>query len=213
MSFASTLGTRSLLPSAVAAPIPGSGAVLGVQTANTVRIPAVQPVSLQSDTVSLSKQGLLAQNAELGRNSLEAAQKFMAAYARQLLGRNVPGASTSFSGNTDLVTEDGQEYTVELDVRYTAPNERNPVPAPDALALTGKPLPAIAFPGSLNDLFRLLGRELSAQLDGEEQELPGTLTLRLLRLVDRAALLAPRAQPDDMRSAVASYASTARIEA
>ncbi|MDM5175833.1 hypothetical protein PO883_01245 [Massilia sp. DJPM01] len=69
------------------------------------------------------------------------------------------------------------------------------------LVLTGKPLPPVKFPGSLNELFKLLGRELSAPVNGTAGEngdsVGGNLSLRLLRLVDRAALLAPRPRADE----------------
>ena len=69
--------------------------------------------------------------------------------------------------------------------------------APDALALTGTQLPAIKFPGSLADLFDLLGRALQqpgpANPSRADNGADGNLTLRLQRLVNSAALLAPRA--------------------
>ena len=69
--------------------------------------------------------------------------------------------------------------------------------APDALALTGTQLPAIKFPGSLADLFDLLGRALQQpgppNPSRADNGADGNLTLRLQRLVNSAALLAPRA--------------------
>lgn len=120
--------------------------------------------------------------------------------------------SARFIGTGQLVTADGQTFDFELEVSYeasisaasqtttseAAPTDTRParLDAPDVLVLTGKPLPPIKFPGSLNDLFKLLGRELQAPVNGAPgangESLGGNLTLRLLRLVDRAALLAPR---------------------
>jgi hypothetical protein len=71
------------------------------------------------------------------------------------------------------------------------------ISAPDALALTGTQLPAIKFPGSLADLFDLLGRALQqpgpSNPSRADNGVDGNLTLRLQRLVNSAALLAPRA--------------------
>jgi hypothetical protein len=113
--------------------------------------------------------------------------------------------SASFTGTGQIVTDDGRVFDFELSVKYEARVEasstesthRQPaIEAPDVLVLTGKPLPAIKFPGSLDDLFKLLSRELRTEVsDGESHG--GDLTLRLMRLVDRAALLAPRVRPDD----------------
>lgn len=107
----------------------------------------------------------------------------------------------SFTGIGELSTEDGRSFEFEIKVKYEASaasaskTEAPVLETPDVLVLTGKPLPAIKFPGSLDDLFRVLSRELrSGVSDGLDT---GELTLRLQRLVDRAALLAPRARPDD----------------
>lgn len=111
--------------------------------------------------------------------------------------------SIDFTGTGQITTGDGQVYDFELSVRYEAVTTTAAAPLqepitiepPDMLVLTGKPLPAIKFPGSLNDLFKLLSRELRTDVsDGNSS---GNVTLRLMRLVDRAALLAPRARADD----------------
>lgn len=136
--------------------------------------------------------------------------------------------SASFTGVGQLVTDDGRTFDFELSVKYEAKvqstsaelmNKRQTLESPDVLVLTGKPLPAIEFPGSLDDLFKLLSRELrtSVSSEGEKSgpEERGELTLRLMRLVDRAALLAPRARADDPeatplernKALVSSYAS------
>lgn len=128
-----------------------------------------------------------------------------------------PGQSAGFTGIGQIVTEEGQTFDFEVAVKYQPSRERAdpprlpPIEPPDVLVLTGKPLPAIEFPGSLNDLFKLLSRELRTDVEGN-----GNLTLRLQRLVDRAALLAPRARPDDpeltpadrAKAVASTYAST-----
>lgn len=107
----------------------------------------------------------------------------------------------SFIGTGQIATNDGRTFDFEVAVKYKA-NTAEPTLAakqriemPDVLMLTGKPLPAIEYPGSLNDLFKLLSRELRTDVAGGENS--GNMTLRLQRLVDSAALLAPRARPDD----------------
>ncbi len=117
--------------------------------------------------------------------------------------------SASFTGTGEIVTADGQRFAFTLEVAYQASLDaevsQSPgqaparLNAPDVLKLTGTPLPAIEFPGSLNDLFKLLGRELRVPLGGKDgnADQGGNLTMRLLRLVDQAALLAPRPKADE----------------
>ncbi|NHZ44328.1 hypothetical protein [Massilia aquatica] len=121
--------------------------------------------------------------------------------------------SASFIGTGQLVTNDGQTFDFELEVNYeasasvasiaseaaagtAAASRPARLDSPDVLVLTGKPLPPVKFPGSLDDLFKLLGRELQSNVNGNAGESGGDLSLRLLRLVDRAALLAPRPRAD-----------------
>lgn len=110
----------------------------------------------------------------------------------------------SFYGVGEIVTRDGERFDFKASVKYEAAKtdategelrtKARPIELPDVLVLTGKPLPAIEFPGGLQDLFKLLSRELRTNVtDGDAS---GSLTLRLIRLVDHAALLAPRARPD-----------------
>ena len=138
--------------------------------------------------------------------------------------------SASFIGRGKIVTSDGQSFDFEIEVRYEAsisaasaqasaqaPAEQEPVTPPDTLALTGKQLPAIKFPGSLADLFKVLGRQLEVSTDsGKNDGNGGNLSLRLIRLVNSAALLAPRAPADSPQAtaiernrALASYATPA----
>jgi hypothetical protein len=138
--------------------------------------------------------------------------------------------SASFIGRGQIVTSDGQSFDFEIEVKYAAsvtaasaqadaaaPAEQEPVARPDTLSLTGKQLPAIKFPGSLADLFKVLGRQLEVSTDsGKNDGNGGNLSLRLIRLVNSAALLAPRAQADNPQAsaiernrALASYATPA----
>jgi len=146
--------------------------------------------------------------------------------------------SASFLGKGQLVTADGQTYEFEIEIAYearieasaayensasgastpstpstqlTQSSQEGGAARPDSLVLTGKPLPAIKYPGTLDDLFKLLGKELSGAVSGTEGE-GGNLTLRLLRLVDQAALLAPRLPAEEAvqgSKAAGSYAAQA----
>jgi hypothetical protein len=152
-------------------------------------------------------------------------------------------ASASFIGRGTIATFDGQSFDFEIEVHYTASlqvsagtaaspalspaigstnsisndDARQPVKAPDTLTLTGKPLPAIEFPGSLADLFKVLGRQLTVSANsGRGDGNGGDMSLRLLRLVNTAALLAPRLRADnhdatsaERNRALASYATPA----
>ena len=122
-----------------------------------------------------------------------------------------PTLPARFTGTGQITTEDGRSFDFALKVKYEPRAEladtllqRNKPPVietPDVLMLTGKPLPEIEFPGNLDDLYKLLSRELRTEVSsgagGDTIARSGELTLRLERLVDRAALLAPRARPDD----------------
>lgn len=121
-----------------------------------------------------------------------------------------PKQNASFIGTGQIATEDGRSFDFEVAVKYkttsdeSAPAAKQSIEMPDVLVLTGKPLPAIEFPGSLNDLFKLLSRELRTDVSGGEGS--GNMTLRLQRLVDSAALLAPRARADDPNATAAERA-------
>ena len=141
-------------------------------------------------------------------------------------------ANAAFVGRATIATADGQSFDVEIAIEYAASvgvsysfansaTNSNAVQqlskGPDALALTGRQLPAIEFPGSLADLFKLLGRQLTASANsGKDDGNSGEPSLRLLRLVNSAALLAPRpradspdATPAERNRAMASYAAPA----
>jgi hypothetical protein len=146
--------------------------------------------------------------------------------------------SASFIGRGTITTGDGQSFDFEIEVRYAASIQasastassftnstdsassaaaREPLKAPDMLSLTGKQLPTIDFPGSLADLFKMLGRQLTVSTNsGQGNGNGGDMSLRLLRLVNSAALLAPRpradsvdATPAERNRAMASYATPA----
>lgn len=116
-----------------------------------------------------------------------------------------------FTGIGQISTGDGRSFEFELKVNYEPKaalseaalrrNARQVIETPDVLVLTGKALPEIQFPGTLDDLYKMLSRELRTEVSSGSGSASiahsGELTLRLQRLVDRAALIAPRARPDD----------------
>ena len=118
--------------------------------------------------------------------------------------------NASFIGTGQIATQDGRTFDFEVAVKYKANTDeptlaaRQRIEMPDVLVLTGKPLPAIEYPGSLNDLFKLLSRELRTEVSGGAGS--GNMTLRLQRLVDSAALLAPRARADDPQASAVERA-------
>jgi hypothetical protein len=135
--------------------------------------------------------------------------------------------SSSFIGRGQITTNDGQVFDFDIEVRYeasitatsqqTRSAEQAPAESQPMAALTGKQLPEVKFPGSLSDLFKLLGRELEVSADsGKNDGNKGNLSLRLIRLVNTAALLAPRAPQDnplastvERNRALASYSEPA----
>ena len=242
------------------AAVPGAGQAMAAQYASAsgkvaAKLPTVDPVALQDDLVSISRQGQQTP-ASPAKSTSESAQSLMNTFARRLFGEDASTASVaynlasfgsavsdaarpdgaaavqagalaleqraSFTGTGQIDTEDGRSFDFELKVKYAPKTaetetetetgmirERPVLETPDVLVLTGKPLPEIKFPGSLDDLFKLLSRELRTEVsNGSGEASSGELTLRLMRLVDRAALLAPRPRPDGPEAPPADRAST-----
>jgi hypothetical protein len=132
--------------------------------------------------------------------------------------------SASFVGHGTLQTGDGQSYQFDIAVDYKASLSASSVaaqsvtgtgkdnaadtaadasnaPTPEQ-TLVGKQLPPVKYPGSLADLFKLLGRQLDVSAKDGDQD--GQLSLRLIRLVNSAALLAPRPHADSADSSAQS---------
>jgi hypothetical protein len=178
---------------------------------------AAQGATFKFDAISLSANTSVA---ALVQHSSDSAGTLDAA-ALQL------NESSHFIGRGQITTADGQSFNFEIEIKYeasatvaaaqSASRQTSAAPeqlaAPDAVALTGKQLPAIKFPGSLADLFKLLGRQLDVSADsGKNDGNSGNLSLRLIRLVNSAALIAPRvradnpeATPAERNRALASY--------
>ncbi len=106
-----------------------------------------------------------------------------------------------FIGKGKITTADGQTFDFELEVQYQSnisagalvqtQEDAQEVPPPDEAALPAKELPATTFAGNLHDLFKLLVQQLQSNLyqgtsdgaSGNDGELAGSLSLRLLKLV------------------------------
>lgn len=106
-----------------------------------------------------------------------------------------------FIGKGKITTADGQTFDFELEVQYQSnisagalvqtQDNAQEVPPSDDAALPAKELPATTFAGNLHDLFKLLGQQLQSNLyqgtsdgaSGNNGELAGSLSLRLLKLV------------------------------
>lgn len=109
-----------------------------------------------------------------------------------------------FLGKGTITTADGRKLNFEVEIKYEAratagaatsiPSRRkeqadqNP-----AMPLPKVDFPDIDFPGSLADLFRLMDRNISANVQQQDEQGKasdaGKLSLRLLKLVDSAAPL------------------------
>ncbi|STQ92881.1 Uncharacterised protein [Janthinobacterium lividum] len=113
-----------------------------------------------------------------------------------------------FIGKGKITTADGQTFDFEVEVQYQSnisagvleqtQNETPEAPASDDGVLPAKQLPDTHFGGSLHDLFKLLGQQLQSNLyqgmsdgasaSGNDGDLAGSLSLRLLKLVQPDAV-------------------------
>lgn len=221
MFTASALGASPIQSPVPPAPAQTGGAAAPVTPAKAAAVPA-------QTRVSLSQQGLAALP-DLPENAVsELAQGFLGNVGAAVLASSAEdansafdlSASTRFAWRGQVGTADGQSFEFEIEARYEANTDAESsqarpaepgLTAPAAVALAGVHLPEIKFPGSLNDLFKVLGRELNIPAHNpahEDEGAQGNLMLRLQRLVDSAALLAPRAHENapaqDFSKALAS---------
>ncbi|MGK5062140.1 hypothetical protein [Janthinobacterium sp. LB3P112] len=108
-----------------------------------------------------------------------------------------------FIGKGKITTADGQTFDFEVEVQYQSnisagvleqtQEAAEEASSADDAALPAKELPATHFGGNLHDLFKLLGQQLQSNLyqgasdgasaSGKDGELAGSLSLRLLKLV------------------------------
>ena len=131
-----------------------------------------------------------------------------------------------FIGKGKITTADGQTFDFEVEVQYQSnisagvleqtQGETPEAPASDDGALPAKQLPDTHFGGNLHDLFKLLGQQLQSNLyqglsdgasaSGNDGDLAGSLSLRLLKLVQPDAAVeagkkAEEATPEDQARA------------
>ncbi|MCC7645586.1 MULTISPECIES: hypothetical protein [unclassified Janthinobacterium] len=112
-----------------------------------------------------------------------------------------------FIGKGKITTADGQTFDFEVEVQYQSnisagvlektQGEAPEATSPEDDALPAKELPATHFGGNLHDLFKLLGQQLQSNLyqgksdgasaSGNDGDLAGSLSLRLLKLVQPGA--------------------------
>ncbi|MGX9714226.1 hypothetical protein ACWYXJ_08150 [Janthinobacterium lividum] len=108
-----------------------------------------------------------------------------------------------FIGKGKITTADGQTFDFEVEVQYQSSisagvleqtqNAAEEAASADDAQLPAKELPATHFGGNLHDLFKLLGQQLQSNLyqgtsdgasaSGKDGGLAGSLSLRLLKLV------------------------------
>ncbi|MGX9698668.1 hypothetical protein ACWYXK_16915 [Janthinobacterium lividum] len=108
-----------------------------------------------------------------------------------------------FIGKGKITTADGQTFDFEVEVQYQSSisagvleqtqNAAEEADSADDAQLPAKELPATHFGGNLHDLFKLLGQQLQSDLyqgtsdgasaSGKDDGLAGSLSLRLLKLV------------------------------
>ncbi|MCC7599479.1 hypothetical protein IGS61_18480 [Janthinobacterium sp. FW305-129] len=131
-----------------------------------------------------------------------------------------------FIGKGKITTADGQTFDFELEVQYQSnisagileqtQGEAPEATSSDDAAPPAKELPATHFAGNLHDLFKLLGQQLQSNIfnnnvngnadgasaSGKDGDLAGSLSLRLLKLVQPdAAVKAVETTPEDQARA------------
>ena len=140
-----------------------------------------------------------------------------------------------FIGKGKITTADGQTFDFELEVQYQSNIsagvlEQTQGEAPETTsseddALPARELPATTFAGNLHDLFKLLGQQLQSNIfnnnvnskadgasaSGNDGDLAGSLSLRLLKLVQPEH--AAEAAKVDKKAAVSTPEEQARARA
>ena len=161
--------------------------------------------------------------------SLESSASF-AAGVQQSQGPNGTTSAAAFSlnesshfiGKGTITTADGRSFDFEVEVQYEysleaaasqtttgAGNGDAGKPRSAADPLPAVEFPDIKFPGSLQDLFRLFDKPLKTDVVQENKDQPGqqqklgTLSLRLLNLVNSSELLDTYGQQNGKSKAVA----------
>jgi hypothetical protein len=169
---------------------------------------AMKGATIDFDAVSLDSQSTM----EAGALHAEGARGDMDAAAFRLTD------SAHFLGKGTITLADGQKFDFEVEVQYEASlsagtestrrrelAEQNP-----AMPLPAVEFPDIDWPGSLNDIFKLMDKQLSADIktaDGNDKL--GTLSARLLKLVNSAQALDTYGPPStaQVKQATNAYAT------
>jgi hypothetical protein len=171
---------------------------------------AAKGATLSFDTASLSVQSgftALAQHSE-GPNGISDRAAFSL------------NDSSHFIGKGKITLADGQTFEFEIEVQYQSrieaattrttsaaskPEQSNPGHG----ALPTARVPDVDFPGGLDELFKLLGRQLQIDLPAPKQsadadaDQAGTLSLRLLKLISDTTALDQASAKDQRAKALA----------
>lgn len=114
--------------------------------------------------------------------------------------------SSHFLGKGTITLADGTKYDFEVEVQYEAsltagisrdPERQKQIEENPAMPLPEIEFPDIDWPGSLADLFKLMDKQVSGDVKDEQSGDPlGTLSVRLLKLVNSAESLDTYGAPD-----------------
>lgn len=150
---------------------------------------AMKGATIDFDSVSLDSQSTLAAGALHAQNAHGITDK--AAFSLT--------DSAHFLGKGTITLADGQKFDFEVEVRYESAlsvgaessRRREVADKNPAMPLPAVEFPDIDWPGSLNDIFKLMDKQMSANIkaaDGSGDAL-GTLFARLTKLVNSAQAL------------------------
>lgn len=149
---------------------------------------AMKGATIDFDAVSLDAQSTMA----AGTRHAEGAHGVSDAAAFSLT------ESAHFLGKGTITLPDGQKFDFEVEVQYESAlsvgtestRRRELADQNPAMPLPAVEFPDIDWPGSLNDIFKLMDKQLSADIkaaDGGDKL--GTLSARLLKLVNSSQAL------------------------
>ena len=131
--------------------------------------------------------------------------------------------SAHFIGKGKITLADGQTFEFEIEVQYQSRIEAATTKTTSTTGAAAKPdqsnlghgalptarVPDVDFPGGLDELFKLLGRQLQIDLPAQKQsadadaDKAGTLSLRLLKLISDTTALDQASAKDQRAKALA----------
>ncbi|RZT09663.1 hypothetical protein SAMN05216319_1899 [Duganella sp. CF402] len=206
-------------------------------------------VDFAQDFVSSFTQALFGDDAkgaviDFDSASLETSSSYAVGYQHTEGANGVTDAaafslsdSSHFIGKGTITTADGRKFDFEVEVQYNyelnaAASQTSSLPAPEQDSdkpstkdLPSVQLPNIDFPGTLADLFKLIGRDLHTALssnddnsktaEGIDRNTLRSLSLRLLNLVDSkdANTYAPPSSADKAKAAASAGETQADSDA